>query len=356
VTFEDLYKVRDSGDTALRRARSSPRVSVIIPTYNRERYLLESINSVLSQTLRDLELIVVDDGSTDSTAALVGTIADERVRYFVRPHSGLSASLNFGIGQARGEYLARLDSDDVLVPDGLAALAVVLDENRRVGVVWGWARWMTREGRDLPRTRGGPEHFPGDLLRSLLYDDCTCCTALLIRKVCFEQVGLFDEALGYSEDWDMAIRLACCVDFQFVDRAVVRVREHDESMTGKFSPQRADFLATRTAPLDKLFRDPDLPALVAAMKPLAYANVHIFCGRMWLSTRHFAAASREFARAIRVSGRPFATAVAIAWRVGVAQIVERSRAGRGALAALERLARNRRFNSRVVDTGRKVGG
>jgi glycosyltransferase involved in cell wall biosynthesis len=80
VTFENLYKVRDSCDIALRRARSSPRVSVIIPSYNRERYLPESINSVLSQTLRDLELIVVDDGSTDSTAALVGTIADERVR------------------------------------------------------------------------------------------------------------------------------------------------------------------------------------------------------------------------------------------------------------------------------------
>ena len=139
-------------------------------------------------------------------------------------------------------------------------------------------------------------------------------------------------------------------------RAVARVREHDDRMTGKFSPQRADFLATRTAPLDKLFRDPDLPVVVSAMKPLAYANAHIFCGRMWLSTRNFAVASREFARAIRVSGRPFATAVAIAWRAGLVQIMERSRAGRGALAALERLARDRRSNSKAVDADRDGGG
>jgi glycosyltransferase involved in cell wall biosynthesis len=350
VTCENLYKVRDNRDTGSPHATSSPRVSVIIPTYNRERYLSASINSVLSQTLRDLEVIVVDDGSTDATAALVETIADERVRYYARPHCGLSGSLNFGIRQARGEYVARLDSDDILLTDGLDALAAVLDTTRRVGVVWGRARLMTREELDLPRTRGGPEHFPGDLLRSLLYDDCTCCNAMLIRRACFEQVGRYDERLAFSEDWDMAIRLARCVDFQFVDRVVVRIREHDDSMTGKFSPLRAEFLATRTEPLDKLFREPNLPAAVRAIKPRAYANTHIFCGRMWLSTRNFAAAAREFARAIRVSGRPFATAVAIAWRVGCVQIMERSRAGRGALAVLERRTRDRGSTSRKVDT------
>jgi hypothetical protein len=90
-------------------------------------------------------------------------------------------------------------------------------------------------------------------------------------------------------------------------------------MTRKYSPHRAAFLQARTVPLDKLFRDPKLPAVVAAMKPVAYANVHIFCGRMWLATRNLGNASREFGRAIRVSGRPLATPTAILCRVIVIQ-------------------------------------
>jgi hypothetical protein len=132
----------------------------------------------------------------------------------------------------------------------------------------------------------------------------------------------------------MVIRLARYFSFHFVDRIVTRVREHDDSMTGRYSPQRAMFLQTRTGPLDKLFSDPELSVTIAAMKPTAYAHVHIFCGRMWLSTRDFGTASREFARAVRVSGRPFATAIAIAWRVGLVQILERSAMGRRILAKL----------------------
>jgi glycosyltransferase involved in cell wall biosynthesis len=311
----------------------APRVSIIIPTHNRERYLSESIASVLSQTLRELELIVVDDGSTDSTAAVVAANGDDRVRYFPRAHAGLSVSLNFGISQARGEYIGRLDSDDLLLPEALATLVAALDANRGVGVVWARARFMNRDGRDLQRTKGGPEHFPGDLLRSLLYDDCTTCQAILVRAACFDRVGLYDETLEYSEDWDIAIRLARHFTFQFIDRIVARVREHEDSMTGKHAPQRATFLRTRTGPLDKLFSDPYLPAAIVAMQPTAYANVHIFCGRMWLSTGNLGNASREFACAIRVSGRPFATAIEIAWRVGLVQILERSRVGRRILTA-----------------------
>jgi len=315
-------------------SRESPRVSVIIPTFNRERYLAAAIDSVLRQTMADLELIVVDDGSTDSTATLVGAIQDHRLNYIIQSHRGLSASLNRGLQAARGEFIARLDSDDLFVPDALATMTATAEAAPAVDVVWACGRIMDRDGNDQPRTRGSREHFPGEMLRSLVYEDCTSGAGMLIRRACFAQVGVYDEGPGYSEDWDMAIRLARQFRFRFVDRIVFRVREHDDSMTGRYSPERARFLATRTAPLDKLFRQPDLPAEILAIRPVAYANVHIFCGRMWLSSRRFGPAMREFARAAIVSRTPLRTALAIAWRAGAVSLLERSAAGRRALAAL----------------------
>jgi len=163
---------------------------------------------------------------------------------------------------------------------------------------------------------------------------------MLIRRECFERVGFYDETMASSEDWDMALRLAQHFRFQFVDQVVVRVREHDDSITGR--RQRVTFLEGRTAPLDKLFRDPALPSAVAGIKPIAYAKVHIFRARILLLAGDFAAASHEFARALKVSGRPLSTAAAIAWWTGPFLILDRSRLGRSAMAALERLGRRLR--------------
>lgn len=157
---------------------------------------------------------------------------------------------------------------------------------------------------------------------------------MLVRRSCIDKVGAYDETLASSEDWDMTLRLARHFRFRFVDQVVVRIREHDDSVTGR--RQRPAFLEARTAPLDKLFRDAALPPAVAAMKPVAYAKVHIFRARILLLAGEFAAASHEFARALRVSGRPISTALAIAWWTGPFLILDRSLAGRRAMAALER--------------------
>lgn len=305
----------DSASQESPRPSAIPRVSVIIPTYNREEYLREAIDSVLRQTFGDLELLVVDDGSTDSTSALTNVIGDPRIHYLAQSHRGLSAALNLGLQNARGEYVARLDSDDVYLKDALATLVRNIETLPAVDVVWACGRLMDREGHDQSRTRGSREHFPGEMLRSLVYDDCTSNSAMLTRRSCFALVGQYDERLAFSEDWDMALRLASYFRFRFVNRVVVRIREHDNTMTGRNSPHRIEFLKSRAAPLDKLFDSPNLPAKIAAMKPIAYANVHIFRGRMLLSTRNFGKALGEFARAIVISRRPLNTAITIVWRI-----------------------------------------
>ncbi|BCB84828.1 glycosyltransferase family A protein [Phytohabitans suffuscus] len=106
---------------------------MLMPVYNAADYIAAAIGSVLRQTYQDLELLVVDDGSTDRTEAVVAAITDRRLRVLPRPRGGIVAALNAGIGAARGELLARMDADDIMTPDRLARQVAYLD--RRPGVV-----------------------------------------------------------------------------------------------------------------------------------------------------------------------------------------------------------------------------
>ena len=285
------------------------RVTVIIPTYNRVRYLGEAIHSVLNQTFAELELVIVDDGSTDATAELVGAVGDPRVRYLRQPHRGISAAMNSGLRDARTEYVARLDSDDIWLPDLLARLTAVLDARTDIGVAYGKAQAMNKHGQALAHTQGMRGRFPNETLRSIVYDDCTCNIALVARRECFDRAGFYDEKLAASEDWDMWLRVARHYRFCFVDQTVARFRWHDENLTGLLSPQFAEVLDGRTAPLDKLFSDPDLPASVLALKSVAYTNVYIFRGLRWMQKRSFRKASREFGLAWRTSDQPMTTGI-----------------------------------------------
>ena len=327
-----------------------PAVTVVIPTYDRARYLGEAIRSVLDQVFTDFEVIVVDDGSADDTAGMVHAIRDARLQYLRRPHRGIGAALNAGLRGARGRYVARLDSDDVWLPEMLETLVPVLDARPEVGVAYARGQAMDQQGRRLPQLQGLPERFPGESLRSLLYDDCTCNVALLARRVCFDRVGGYDEALIANEDWDMWLRVARYWRFAFVDRVLARIRWHDGNLTAPTSPQFAAVLAARAAPLDKLFRDPGPPAVIRAMQSAAYANVHLFRGLRWLQARAFRNAGREFGLALRVSDRRLETAARIAWFTGAVPALRRVSLGRRGLSTLATLRRRRRASRAAPGT------
>jgi glycosyltransferase involved in cell wall biosynthesis len=324
------------------RSRSTPRVTVVIPTYNRAHYLSDAIHSALNQTLDDLEVVVVDDGSTDATAELMSAIGDRRVRYLRQPHRGISAAMNAGMRLARGEYVARLDSDDLWLPGMLAALVGVLDAQAEFGVAYGKGQAMDSQGHALAHTQGMAGRFPGESLRSLVYDDCTCNVALVARRECFDRVGFYDEALAANEDWDMWLRVARYYRFCFIDKVFVRIRWHDRNFTGPSSPHFALVLNARTAPLDKLFSDPDLPPAVRAMKSAAYTNVYLFRGLRWLQKRGFKRAGREFAFALRTSEQPLTTGIRIAWFALAVPVLTQTASGRRAVGALAALRQRRR--------------
>jgi glycosyltransferase involved in cell wall biosynthesis len=306
-------------------ASAIPVVSVVIPTFNRVSYIGDAVESVLAQTFRDFEIIVVDDGSTDGTSATLRTRFGNKVRCLVQPNRGVSAALNAGIRVATGRYIARLDSDDIWHRDLLSTLVPVLDAHPDVGVVYAKAEVHDGIGATPLHIRGLPERYPGETRRSLLYEDCTAGVAMLTRRTCLDRAGVYDESLLASEDWDMSLRLAGICRFQFVDRVVARIRLHGNNMTGIAGPDLAAVLACRTIPLDKFFSDRTLPDVLRRMRGTAYANVHTSCGLRWFEARQVRLAMRQFVLAIRASDGPVHTLARIIWFAAVVPYLSRAR-------------------------------
>ncbi len=309
-------------------AAHDPKVSVIVPTYNRAHFLGEAVRSVLAQTFSDLELVVVDDGSTDGTPDVLRAVSDGRLRCLRQENRGVSAALNAGIRAARGASIARLDSDDVWLPELLEIETAALDARPEVGVVYARAQAMDRDGAPLPCFWGSAERFPGEPLQSLLHGDFTCTVTSLARRACFERVGLYDESLRVGEDWHMWLRVARHFQFGFVDRVLARVRRHEGNVTGLRSPFYEDFIEGRTKVLDRVFRDGDLPAPILRLKSIAYRNASIDAGLHLLGRGEYRRALRAFRRAVAAGANPFAAAARIiastlAWYVIGRQALKR---------------------------------
>jgi len=200
-----------------------PRVSVVIPTYESEKTLARAIDSVLAQTYRDFETIVVDDGSTDGTDEVLNSYG-ERIRVIRQDNRGTSAARNTGILAARGKYVAFLDSDDFWMPNKLELQLKLLEKNPEVGIVFSDTIYLfgTRQARyfDFRKPRAG--HVYADLF----IDNFVGITTAIVRRECFKVAGMFDESLSTSEDHDMCLRIARSFKVDFVDEplavAVVR--------------------------------------------------------------------------------------------------------------------------------------
>lgn len=186
-----------------------PRVSVVIAVYNGERYLEESVSSILGQSFRDFELIVVDDGSTDGTADLLARMSqqDSRVVVIRQENQGQTASLNRAIGLARGKYLARQDADDVSLPERFDRQVRYLDEHASVGAVGTATEVIDQDGRVigvLPTHCGiGQVRKALSKVRSTLIHG-----SVMMRRHAFEAVGGYRTAFRAAQDFDLWLRMA----------------------------------------------------------------------------------------------------------------------------------------------------
>ena len=231
-----------------------PTVSVIMPAYNARPYLADAAHSVLRQTYRDLELIVVDDGSTDGTGGVAETIKlDEprRVVVISQPNRGPAAARNAGLKAARGEFIALLDSDDIWEPPFLERQLAILDAQPDVDLVTGngWSLGGPRHGTLV---HPHPDPRPPVTLATLITDEEAVFVMTVFRRRVFESIGGFDETPGTSEDFDYWLR-AALAGFRFArnDEPLAWYRRRD----GSFSSdevgvlQRAHRVCEKTRPI-----------------------------------------------------------------------------------------------------------
>ena len=199
-----------------------PKVSVIIATYNRASLLSRAVNSVLSQTYEDFELIVVDDCSKDSTLKVIRSFADPRIRAVQHARNmGQSRARNTGIGMARGEYLAFLDDDDEWVESKLMRQVRILDESEScVGLVYTWFDII--EAPHGIRRIGGRSTISGDISKNLIgWDMPASPSVYLIRAEAVRQIGGFDESLRMAEDRDFLLRISMQYNIAVVEDALM---------------------------------------------------------------------------------------------------------------------------------------
>jgi len=215
-----------------------PLISVVIPVYNGDKTIRETIESVINQTFEDFELIVIDDGSQDSTLEIVKSIPDSRLKVFSFPNAGLAASRNRGIKLACGDYISFIDADDLWIPDKLESQLQALQDNPQAAVAYSWTDCIDEFG-DFSR-RGNHITIQGNVYAQLLLTDfIENGSNLLIRAQAFQKVGYFDESLPAAEDWDMWLRLAANYEFVVVPSVQVLYRLSASSMSANVVRQEA---------------------------------------------------------------------------------------------------------------------
>ncbi len=197
---------------------SSPLVSVIIPTYNRCACVGRAIESVLSQTYTQWEIIVVDDGSTDGTMRLLETYAD-RIRVIHQNNRGVSAARNAGIRGARGVYIALLDSDDCWLPQKLQIQTDLFRNCPRALICQTEEIWIRNGKRVNPKKRH--QKFSGMIFEKTLPLCLVSPSAVMIRKSLFDEVGYFDEALPACEDYDLWLRITWKYPVHLIDTPLI---------------------------------------------------------------------------------------------------------------------------------------
>jgi len=224
------------------------RVTVVIAAYNAETFLSETLDSVLAQSLTDIEVIVVDDGSTDRTPEILDTYSDSRLSVLRQTNGGVSAARNAGLAAACAPYVFFLDADDILLPDALFRMVTVLDENPQRVACFAHHIRIRQDGAELSeRADLAWKMFPAhDTLRHLISKNFIVCGAICIRTDAARSVRGFNPALKWGEDWEFWCRLAVLCDFAAMpDDVVLLYRQHFSSANFRLrnSPLRPNFKA-----------------------------------------------------------------------------------------------------------------
>ncbi len=265
------------------------KISVVIPTHNRPGLLNNSINSVLSQTFRDFELIVIDDCSDDNTPNVLGGFTDSRLKVIRNTtNKGIAAVRNIGVMSSKGEYIAFLDDDDEWLTDKLEQqLKIMEGGSESLGCVYSGCLVIGPNGSEVIRT--SIPKYRNIVLNDLLFENFITTSTVLLKKSCFDKTGLFDENIPFGEDYDMWIRFAEQFEYDFVKEPLTKYRVHQNSLTRNYTKAAAGL----TEILSKHRR-------LFAHNKQAYGNLMLILGVIYCYSGKTREGIKTFMKAIRV--------------------------------------------------------
>ncbi len=252
-----------------------PQISIIIPAYNSEKTIRETINSVLAQTFSDLEIIVINDGSSDQTIEVVQQISDPRISIYSYPNGGPATSRNRGILKSQGAYLSFIDADDLWTPDKLEIQYQALLNNPQAAVAYSGTDWIDEQGNFL-RHASAPGPSGNIYAQALLYHLFGSGSNFLVRREALFAIqesaqdtnSFFDEFTKPSEDWDMCIRLAQKYEFIAIPQVQILYRRSINSLSSQLTQQERG--TTRT--LKKAFSQ--APDSLQYLKQPSLTNIY----------------------------------------------------------------------------------
>jgi len=209
-------------------------ISVIIPTYNCDKYICEALDSVLHQTYSDYEIIVIDDGSTDTTREIIEN-RFQAVRYYYVENNGVSAARNLGISMAQGELIAFLDSDDKWLPEKLEKQVALFEANETVGLVFTENYFFNEQGISEFTANKKSRLMHGNIVRNIFLNSYVVTSTVMVRRSIFDHVGMFEEELSVAEDDNMWMRIGIKYGIALLDEKLVQYRMTAGSLSSNFN-------------------------------------------------------------------------------------------------------------------------
>lgn len=248
---------------------NNPLVSIVIPVYNAENYIQQTLDSVLGQTYLNFEIIVVDDGSTDSSKEILETY-QEKITLYPIENSGVSYARNFAVERAKGEWIAFIDADDVWFPDKLWTQLMGIGENK-----WSHTDSFYIGENQSGKTKRGDlsKQIGGKVFDSLIVENFITTSTVLMKKMLFNEHGGFDESMEALEDWKLWLKIAKNHPLAYEPKPLAQYRVYD----GSTSRKARKMLPIHEALIHDLFQDiPESPKM-KAIKKEALGKSHTIC-------------------------------------------------------------------------------
>lgn len=207
-----------------------PLVSVIIPTFNRERFLREAIESVLNQSYRNVEILVVDDGSTDNTSAVLASYSqDSRLRHFYQKNQGQAVAKNHGLAESKGEFVCFLDSDNRWLQGKLEKSLAVFAARPDVDIVYGDIVTIDEFGSEV--SRKNMARYSGKIAAHLFKDNCVSINTSMTRRRCFDVLGGFETTRRRADDYEFWLRMSTQFNFYYLPEYLSEYRVMDDQIS-----------------------------------------------------------------------------------------------------------------------------